>query len=207
MYTPKPFTMDGPGAIRAHIEACPFAALVVKRESGLEAVHVPLLLDADKDAQGGGRLRGHIARANGVFDGGLEGTEVLAIFSGPQAYVSPGWYPSKQENPKVVPTWNYTAVHVVGTLHFHEGRDWLLRIVGDLTTRFEARQDEPWSVDDAPVDYIDAMTRAIVGVEIEITRLEGKAKLSQNRPAEDRAGVVEGLRLSGAAELARLVEE
>lgn len=209
MYIPKPFAMDSPEAIRAHIEVHPFAALVVKTELGLEAVHVPLLLDADKDAQGGeyGRLRGHVARANPVFDAGVEGAEVLAIFSGPQAYVSPGWYPSKQENPKVVPTWNYTAVHVVGTLHFHEDKDWLLRNVGDLTARFEAGQAEPWSVDDAPVDYIDAMTRAIVGVEIEITRAEGKAKLSQNRSEADRVRVAEGLRQSGAAELARLMRE
>lgn len=205
MYTPKQFAMDGPEAIRAHIEAHPFAALVVQRESGLEAVHVPLLLDADEGEHG--RLRGHIARANGGFDAALEGAEVLAIFSGPQAYVSPGWYPSKRTNPKVVPTWNYTAVHVVGTLHFHDDRDWLLRNVGDLTTRFETGQDVPWSVDDAPEDYIDAMTRAIVGVEIEITRLEGKAKLSQNRPAEDRAGVAEGLREAGEMELALLMAE
>ena len=205
MYTPKPFAMDAPDAIRAHIEAHPFAALVVKRESGIEAVHLPLLLDADEGKLGA--LRGHIARAGGVFDAGLEGSEVLAIFSGPQAYVSPGWYPSKRTNPKVVPTWNYTAVHVTGTLHFHDDRDWLLRNVGDLTTRFETGQSEPWSVDDAPADYIDAMTGAIVGVEIEITRVEGKAKLSQNRPAEDRAGVAEGLRQSGATELARLMAE
>lgn len=205
MYTPKPFAMDDPEAIRAHIEAHPFAALVVPRESGLEVVHVPLLLDADEGEHG--VLRGHIARAGGVFDTGLEGAEVLAIFSGPQAYVSPGWYPSKAENPKVVPTWNYTAVHVSGTLHFHDDRDWLLRNVGDLTTRFEAGQDAPWSVDDAPVDYIDAMVRAIVGVEIEITGIEGKAKLSQNRLAEDRVGVAEGLREAGATELARLMEE
>ncbi len=207
MYIPKPFAMDNPEAIRAHIETHPFAALVVQRESGLEAVHLPLLLDAAKDAHGGeyGRLRGHIARANPVFDAGVEGSEVLVIFSGPQAYVSAGWYPSKLANSKVVPTWNYTAVHVTGTLHFHDDRDWLLRNVGDLTTRFEAGQDVPWSVDDAPEDYIDAMTRAIVGVEIEITRLEGKAKLSQNRPAEDRAGVIDGLLDAGDAELARLM--
>lgn len=207
MYIPKPFLMDDPDAIRAHIEAHPFAALVVQRESGLEAVHLPLLLDADKDAHGGelGRLRGHIARANPVFDAGLEGSEVLVIFSGPQAYVSPGWYPSKLENPKVVPTWNYTAVHASGTLHFHDDKDWLLRNVGDLTDRFEAGQAEPWSIDDAPEDYIDAMTRAIVGMEIKITRLEGKAKLSQNRSEADRVRVAEGLRQSGAAELARLM--
>ena len=201
MYTPKPFAMEGPDAIRAHIEAHPFAALVVQRESGIEAVHVPLLLDTDD----GKRLRGHIARANGVFDAGLEGAEVLAIFSGPQGYVSPGWYPSKRENPKVVPTWNYTAVHASGTLHFHEDRDWLLRNVGDLTDRFEADRAEPWSLDDAPRDYLEAMVRGIVGLEIKITRIDGKAKLSQNRPEEDRRSVIEGLERDGAEALARLM--
>lgn len=205
MYTPKPFAMDGPEAIRAHIEAHPFAALVAQRESGPQAVHVPLMLDADNGAHG--TLRGHIARANPVFDARLEGAQVLAIFSGPQGYVSPGWYPSKQENPKVVPTWNYTAVHASGTLHFHEDRDWLVRNVGDLTDRFEAGRPAPWSLDDAPPDYIDAMTRAIVGVEIRITRLEGKAKLSQNRPEQDRQGVIEGLEEAGETELARLIAE
>ena len=197
--------MDDPEAIGAHIEAHPFAALVAQGASGIEAVHLPLLFDAGEGAHGG--LRGHIARANPVFDAGLEGAEVLVIFSGPQAYVSPGWYPSKQENPKIVPTWNYTAVHVSGTLHFHEDKDWLVRNVGDLTDRFEAGRSEPWTIGYAPEDYIDAMTRAIVGVEIEILKVEGKAKLSQNRPVEDRTGVVEGLQQSGETELARLMME
>lgn len=202
MYTPKPFAMDDPEAVRAHVEAHPLAVLVVCGAAGPEAVHVPLLYDAGKNV-----LRGHIARANGVFDAGLEGAEVLVIFSGPQAYVSPGWYPSKQENPNVVPTWNYTAVHASGMLHFHEDRDWLLRNVGDLTDRFEAGQDKSWALDDAPADYIEAMVRGIVGVEIEITRLEGKAKLSQNRSEEDRRGVIEGLEEAGEIELARLMGE
>lgn len=205
MYTPKPFAMDGTEVIRAHIEAHPFAALVVEGDSGIEAVHVPLLLGAGDGEHG--TLRGHIARVNGVFEARLEGSQVLAIFSGPQAYVSPGWYPSKQENPKVVPTWNYRAVHVGGTLHFHEDRDWLLRNVGDLTERFEAGRPEPWSLEDAPQDYIDAMVRGIVGVEIKILKLEGKAKLSQNRPEEDRRGVVDGLRDAGEVALARLMGE
>lgn len=201
MYTPEHFSMDDPDAIRAHIDAYPFVALIAHGKSGLEAVHLPLLLDRDRGQNGA--LHGHIARANRVFDKALEGAEVLVIFGGPNAYISLGWYPSKMENPKVVPTWNYTAVHVVGTLRFHEEKDWLLRNVRELTDRFEAGRPEPWSVDDAPQEYIDGMIRGIVGVEIEITRLEGKAKLSQNRPEEDRRGVVEGLERAGEAELAR----
>lgn len=205
MYTPEHFTIDDPDAVSAHIGAHPFAALVAGGKDGLVAVHLPLLFDADRGELGA--LRGHIARANGVFDAGLEGAEVLVIFSGPEGYVSPGWYPSKKENPKVVPTWNYSAVHASGILHFREEKDWLLMIVRDLTDRFEAGQSEPWSVDDAPKDYVDAMTRGIVGVEIEISRLEGKAKLSQNRSEEDRRGVVEGLERDGEVEMARLMKE
>lgn len=205
MYTPKPFAANDPDTIHTHMEAQPFAALIVTRTSGIEAVHLPLLFDADKGAHG--TLNGHIARANTVFDAGLEGAQALAIFSGPSGYVSPGWYPSKKTNPKFVPTWNYTAVHVNGTLHFHEDKDWVLQNVSDLTTRFEAGRREPWAVGDAPEDYIDAMTRAIVGVEIKILKVEGKAKLSQNRQEEDRRGVIEGLRDAGETELAGLMEK
>lgn len=194
--------MDDTAAIRAHVEAHPFATLVGSNTSGPTAVHLPLLYDAEA-----GTLRGHIARANGFFDEVAKGAPVLAIFSGPQGYVSPSFYPSKQNDPKVVPTWNYTAVHVSGALAFHEEPEWLLAIVRDLTERFEAKRPEPWTVDDAPVDFVDAMVRGIVGVEIKITGIEGKAKLSQNRSEEDRRGVALGLERDGMHDLAREVWE
>lgn len=200
MYTPKHFAMADPADIEAHIAAHPFAALVTSGASAPIAVHLPLLYDAEA-----GTLRGHIARANGVFDAALSGASVFAIFSGPQGYVSPSFYPSKKDNPKVVPTWNYTAVHVSGHLTFHEEPEWLLKIVRDLTDRFEAGRAEPWSVEDAPAEFIDAMVRAIVGLEIKVFRIEGKAKLSQNRPEEDRRGVAEGLDRDGMLELAAMV--
>lgn len=201
MYTPKHFAMNEATDIEAHLSAHPLAALVLSGSSGLEAAHLPLLYDAKA-----GTLRGHIARANGAFDAALSGAPVLAIFSGPQGYVSPSFYPSKHDNPKVVPTWNYTAVHVSGVLAFREEPEWLLAIVRDLTQRFEAGRAEPWSVEDAPTEFIDAMVRAIVGVEIKITGIEGKAKLSQNRSDEDRRGVAEGLERDGVLELARMVK-
>lgn len=200
MYTPKHFAMDDAADVAAHIGANPFATLAAPGPAGLTAMHLPLLHDAET-----GTLRGHIARANGVFDAALSGTPGLAIFSGPQGYVSPSFYPSKKDNPKVVPTWNYTAVHVSGTLVFHEEPEWLLAIVRDLTERFEAGRAEPWSVEDAPAEFIDAMARGIVGVEIEITGIVGKAKLCQNRSDEDRRGVAEGLERDGMSLLAEMV--
>lgn len=200
MYTPKQFAMDDAVTIRAHIEAHPLAVLVAGGANGPEAVHVPLLYD-----EAHGTLRGHIARGNGVFDAALSGTPVLAIFSGPQGYISPSLYPSKKDNPKIVPTWNYTAVHVSGSLTFREDPEWLLTNVRDLTDRFEAGQAEPWSVEDAPADFIDAMVRGIVGVEIKVSGIEGKAKMSQNRSEEDRRGVAEGLERDGMSLLAGIV--
>lgn len=200
MYTPKHFAMDDAADVAAHIGTHPLAALVLSGSGGLEATHLPLLYDART-----GTLRGHIARANGVFDGALSGAPVLAIFSGPQGYVSPSFYPSKQDNPKVVPTWNYTAVHVSGTLAFHEEPERLLAIVRDLTERFETGRAEPWSVEDAPAEYMDAMLRGIVGMEIKITGIEGKVKLSQNRSEEGRCGVAEGLERDGMHALAAMV--
>ena len=201
MYTPKNFAMDDPAEIAAHILAHPFATLVATGADGPTAVHLPLLHDAEA-----GILRGHIARANGFFGEVVSGAPVLAIFSGPQGYVSPSFYPSKKDNPKVVPTWNYTAVHVSGTLTFHDEPEWLLGIVRDLTRRFEAGRDEPWSVDDAPAEYIDALVRGIVGVEIAISGVEGKAKLSQNRSEDDRRGVADGLMRDGNSALAGLIK-
>ena len=139
-----------------------------------------------------GTLRGHVARANPVWREAA-GAQVLAAFQGPQAYITPSWYPSKAASAKVVPTWNYAVVHARGTLRVTEDAAWLRALVGRLTDVHEASRAHRWQVDDAPADYIEQMLRAIVGIEIEITSLQGKWKVSQNRSAADRAGVAAGL--------------
>jgi transcriptional regulator len=139
-----------------------------------------------------GTLRGHVARANPVWRAAAD-TEVLAVFQGPQAYITPSWYPSKAETAKVVPTWNYAVVHMHGRLRITEDSAWLRALVERLTDTHEAARAQRWQVGDAPADYIEMMLRAIVGIEIEVTRLQGKWKVSQNRTAADRGGVAAGL--------------
>lgn len=204
MYQPAHFRVDDPAQQHALITAHPFATLVVPVENGLAINHLPLLHDAAQ-----GRLLGHVARANGVWRE-VARAEAVAIFHGPQAYVTPGWYPSKREHGKVVPTWNYAVVHVHGRLRWTDDDTWLHALVTRLTDAHEAvhaqalreRGIEPppaWRVDDAPADYLASMRRAIVGLEFEITRIEGKFKLSQNRPATDLDGVLDGLTARGDA--------
>ncbi|MBM3782726.1 MAG: FMN-binding negative transcriptional regulator [Acidobacteria bacterium] len=181
MYTPSHFREERPDVLEAFIRAHPLAALVLPGPDGLEATHVPLLLED-------GVLRGHVARANPIWRSA--GAEALAIFHGAQIYVSPAWYPSKAADPRVVPTWNYIAVHAYGPLRVVENRDALLGIVTRMTETFEAPRSEPWRVSDAPASYIDGLLNAIAGIEIPISRLEGKWKASQNRTEEDREAVL-----------------
>ncbi len=188
MYQPSHFAEQDPGALLALMQAAPLATLIRGGES-LAADVLPLEVDR---VDGAWRLTGHVARANPLWRE-ADGQPVLALFQGPQAYVSPSWYPSKAQHGKAVPTWNYTMVQAHGTLRAIEDPQWLRAFVTRLTERHEGRRAMPWHVSDAPVDYVDAMLRAIVGIEIEVTRLEGKFKLSQNRSAEDRTGVVLGL--------------
>ena len=205
MYTPSAFAEARPEVLHALLREHPLASLVSQSPSGLEAAHLPLLYFPEE-----GVLRGHMARANRQWETMTPGGEVLAIFLGPQHYVSPGWYPSKHEHSKVVPTWNYVAVHAHGRVTVRHEAAWLLENVRALTDAQEAAQEHSWRVTDAPADYIDGLLRAIVGIEIEITRLEGKWKVSQNRPAADREGVAAGLVRLGTAEAAvmsRLVLE
>lgn len=178
--------------IRTH----PFGTLVVMGKGGLVANPLPFLLDTTTSSKG--VLRAHVARANPVWQEFDPAVEALTIFQGPQIYVSPNFYATKKETGKVVPTWNYVSVHASGKLKAIEDKAWLLDLVRALTERHEAGQPKPWSVDDAPEDYTAMMLRAIVGIEIEITRLEGKWKMSQNRTPADRAGVIEALRGSDA---------
>jgi transcriptional regulator len=186
----------------------PFATLVTLGPDGLVADHLPMLLDPDAGPLG--TLRGHVARANPVWRVHTPAAGALAIFQGASGYVSPAWYPTKRETGRVVPTWNYVVVHAHGPLRIVEDPAWLRGLVERLTARFEADREHPWKVSDAPEDYVESMLRAIVGVEIPVARLEGKWKASQNRPAQDRAGVVAGLRAAGdpaSGALAAVVEE
>ena len=203
MYVPPAFREDRPQAIHALIEAHPLALLVSTGEDGPTANPVPMLLDPSADV-----LRCHLARANGQI-GELRaaqaaGREVLAVFQGPQAYISPGWYASKAEHGRVVPTWNYLIVQVRGVPRVIDDADWLRGQVGALTDRHEAGLADPWSVGDAPDGFVAAQLRGIVGLELPLTRVTGKWKASQNRPAADRAGVIAGLEPVGDAMAARI---
>lgn len=184
MYTPPHFQEQRPEMLHALIGEFPLATLAVAAPDGLEATHIPFLL---RD----GVLIGHVARANPLAR--LDGAPALAIFQGPEHYISPNWYASKPTEPRVVPTWNYVAVHVHGPLRTFNDKDRLLDIVTALTARFEQSQPEPWSVTDAPPEFIDKLLNAITGIEIPIARIEGKWKVSQNRPAGDRHSVAEAL--------------
>lgn len=191
MYNPPSFAEHDVGVMQAFIEAHPFGALVTASPSGLFATHLPLVLDRERGNYG--TLWGHIARANPHHELAGEGSEALVLFTGVDSYVTPSLYPSKAKHGKVVPTWNYIAVHAHGTLRFVREPDALKRHLAQLTARHEAPRPQPWSIDDAPDGYVDKQLRAIVGVELEITRLDGKWKMSQNRGAEDIDGVIEGL--------------
>jgi transcriptional regulator len=208
MYLPKHFEETRVDVLHRLIRTHPLGTLVVMTRNGLDANHIPL--EVDPDPAPFGTLRGHIARANPLWRESAGDAQALTIFQGPDTYVSPGWYATKQETGKVVPTWNYVVVHAHGSLHFIDDRAWLRAFVQKLTDRHEAARPEPWKVTDAPDDYIDAQLGAIIGLEMPIARLVGKWKVSQNRPAQDRKGAVEGLSREGgeAGEaMARLIRE
>lgn len=169
----------------------PFATLVVVTEEGIEVNHLPVLLR--KEVSDKGVIVGHIARANPLWEKIKPDTDVVVIFHGPNGYISPNWYPTKQEHGKVVPTWNYAVVHARGRLQVVHDGQWLNQLLHDLTQVHEATSERPWSVNDAPADYLEKLTKAIVGIEIQITQLEGKWKLSQNQPEVNRLGVIDGL--------------
>ena len=192
MYVPAHFVVSDPGQIAAFVEQAGAADLVTFDGTGLAASLLPVIWDTS--GCGHGRLLGHLALANPQWSTAAPGVPALAIVHGPQAYVSPSWYPSTPEHGRVVPTWNYTSVHFTGPVTFHRDTDWLRAIVTRLTERHESHQDRPWRVEDAPAAYIDGQLRSIVGVEMSVARVEAKDKLSQNRSAADRAGAVAGLR-------------
>lgn len=209
MYAPRHFDPPDPAAMRALLREQPLGLLVTTQSGGLAADHVPFLYAADPGPLG--TLRAHVARANPLWREHDTEREVLVVFQGPEGYVSPSWYPSKRADPRVVPTWNYAVVHVHGRLRAIQDAAWLRALVEELTALHESSRGLPWRVADAPEAYLDAMLRGIVGIEIEISRMQGKWKLSQNRSAEDRAGVVRGIGAlapsDGAPGLARIMEE
>lgn len=195
MYIPSHFAEDRPEVLHALMRRHPLATLVTLGASGLVANHIPLELHLEAD--GRALLRGHVARANPVWREVSGAVEALAIFQGPDSYISPSWYATKKEHGKVVPTWNYCTVHAYGAIAFQHDARWMHDLVSGLTQRHEAAMAEPWAVSDAPADYVQKMLENIVGLEIAVRRLDGKWKLSQNHPLANRAGVVEGLRQRG----------
>src|SRR3989442_2630338 len=204
MYLPKHFEETRVEVLHELIRTYPFGTLVTLTAGGLDANHIPF--EVDPEPAPFGTLRGHVARANPVWRDVSPGAEALVIFQGPDTYISPSWYPTKTETGKVVPTWNYAIVHAHGVPRFINDRAWLRAFVEKLTNRHEAERREPWKITDAPPDYIEKQLGAIIGLEIPITRLVGKWKVSQNRPAQDRNGVVEGLLREGGPSAAAIAE-
>lgn len=198
MYTPRSFAINDLQQLQRQMLDARLAMVVTHGAQGLQASHLPLLLRPDEGPNG--TLYGHFARANPQWKELQEGAEALVIFAGADAYVSPGFYPSKAEHGKVVPTWNYIAVHAYGTAQVFTDAEPLLDLVSALTDRHESGRAQPWKVADAPADYIDGMLKAIVGFALPIQRLEGKRKLGQNRSSTDIAGVREGLAASPNAQ-------
>lgn len=195
MYVPKHYEETRIEVLHELIRANPLGVLVTLTSGELDANHIPF--EIAPGPQPFGTLRGHIARANPLWRDVPRDVEALVVFQGPSAYVSPSWYPRKRETGKVVPTWFYAVVHAHGPLQIIDDKTWLRDFVETLTNRHEAGRDEPWKVSDAPADYIDNSIRAIVGIEIPVSRLIGKWKVNQHRSAEDHAGVVEGLLQEG----------
>ena len=195
MYTPAAFVEERPVFIARFLVDHPMAQLVTMTDGGLVATPLPMLYEPSAD--GLGSLVGHVARANRQWANASAGVKALAIFTGANAYVSPNWYLSKAEHGKVVPTWNYETVHISGEFIVHDDAEWKRALVTRLTERHESRFASPWAVDDAPSDYIATMLKAIVGIEVRVTSIQAKRKLSQNRAEADIAGTARGLAEAG----------
>jgi transcriptional regulator len=196
MYIPPHFAETRPEELHRVLREHPLGILVANGAEGLDANHIPFEFDPNKGSRG--VLTGHVARANPLWREVQTGSEVLVIFRSVQGYVSPNWYPSKHEQHRQVPTWNYEVVHAHGTITIRDDERFVRGVVARLTRVHEAGEPVPWKMGDSAPDYIDSMLRAIVGIEIEVTRLVGKAKLSQNKEARDRVGAVEKLAERGS---------
>ena len=206
MHVPKQFEQNDLTEFTDLINNYPFATLITNSDLGLEANHIPFILD---QSNGKNILQGHIAKVNSLWKNLKDKSEVLVVFHGPNCYISPNYYPTKKETGKVVPTWNYVAVHVKGVLSYVHDEGWKLDLLNDLTTQHEAGQVIPWSISDAPEEYIQKMLSAIVGLEVDIASITGQWKLSQNQPDVNRLGVVAGLSLENESHqaIAELVKE
>jgi transcriptional regulator len=203
VYIPAHFNEPRVDVLHDFIRASGLATLVSMTANGLIASHAPLMLDPDPAPYG--TLIGHLAKPNPHARAADPGVQTLVIFQGPDGYITPSYYAAKQEHGKVVPTWNYSTVHAYGTLEAFDDPDRLLEVVTRLTNRNETIREKPWAVSDAPADFVQGMLRGIVGISLPIARLEGKVKMSQNRPASDITGVIEGLRHDGMDDLAKAV--
>lgn len=201
MYTPKHFSVDDEQAA-AFLSRVQAADLVTMTEEGLVATFLPLIFDGEAGAHG--VLLGHVARKNDQWSRRPIG-EALVIAHGEDAYIHPGWYPTKAEHGRVVPTWNYTTAHVYGELVVHDDVDWVDTLVRRLTSRQEEGRERPWSVDEAPAEFHAGQLRAIVGIELVISRVEVKFKMSQNQRDDNIDGVVEGLTVEGRNDVAQVV--
>ena len=207
MYIPKKFMQNDLNHLKGIILRYPFATLITNSESGLEANHIPFSLNQSK---GKDVLQGHIAKVNPLWKNLDDKSEVLVIFNGPNCYISPNYYPTKKETGKVVPTWNYVTVHIKGVMSYIHDEQWKLNMITNLTNQHEAGQQKPWSISDAPENYIEKMILAIVGLEIEELSMTGQWKLSQNQPQENKQGVVTSLSReseSDSKKIAELVKE
>lgn len=205
MYLPQHFAEPRLDELHRIIRENAFGMLVTNTASGLEANHLPILLDEEQGPHG--VLQAHLARANPLWQEVREGDPVLVVFRGAQGYISPNWYPGKQQTHRRVPTWNYEVVHAHGTVHVHDDERFVRGVVARLTRQHEATQPQPWKMGEAPEDYLSEQLRHIVGLEIRITRLDGKRKLNQHHEPQDRQGAIEGLEASGNHALAKAMRE
>jgi transcriptional regulator len=208
MYIPPYHAENEPATLQGLIDDYPLGSWVTLSAGALTANHIPFVLDRSRGEFG--TLRGHVSRANNVWQQLSAEPESLVIFQGPQSYITPSWYPSKQLDGRVVPTWDYAVVHAHGRPRAIEDPRWIAQLLSDLTDRNEAKQPLPWQVADAPADFIAKLARAVVGIEIPLSRLVGRWKLSQDETMPDRLGTVAGLAAAGdanSAALARLVNE
>ncbi|CAN7474326.1 FMN-binding negative transcriptional regulator [Pseudorhodoferax sp. LjRoot39] len=201
MYLPTHFAEQDPAELQRLVQAHPLGTLVTHGPEGLDADHIPFEFDAGAGPQG--LLTAHVARANPLWQRCPTGTPVLVVFHGPQAYISPNWYPSKHETHRQVPTWNYAVVHAHGTLTIRDDERFVRGLVARLTRQHEAAEPRPWRMGDSAPDYIDGLLQHIVGIEIAVTRLVGKSKLSQNKDVRDREGAAGRLDALGHADLAQ----
>jgi transcriptional regulator len=205
MYQPQAFREERLDTLHALIRSHPLGTLITSGPGGLLANLVPFVVVAEGEK---GTLRAHIARGNDQLQPLRDGAETLVVFQGPESYITPSWYVSKREHGRVVPTWNYVVVQVRGTPRVHDDPEWIRAQIGQLTAMQETPRPTSWSVSDAPESYIQGLIKGIVGIEIPVSSIEGKWKVSQNQSAADRTGVHEGLRSEGINEdMAQLVEE